>query len=32
MKSRDIERIVSRFVESPTFEAQSPGLLWREIA
>jgi len=32
MKSRDIERIVSRFVESPAFEAQGPALLWREIA
>ncbi len=32
MKPREIERIVSRFAESPTLEAQGPALQWREIA
>jgi GcrA cell cycle regulator len=32
MKSRDIERIVSRFVETPANEAQGPAMQWREIA
>ena len=32
MKSRDIERIVSRFVETPAIEAQGPAMQWREIA
>ncbi len=32
MKSKEIERIVSRFVESPAIIAQAPELRWRDIA
>jgi hypothetical protein len=32
MKPREIERIVSRFVEAPANEVREPELRWREIA
>ena len=32
MKSKEIERIVSRFVELPTLASQGPELRWRDIA
>jgi len=32
MKSKEIERLVSRFVETPATEAREPALRWREFA